>query len=251
MPQWKMPAFHSPLRAATAHGFRFIGSRRCEKPGRAEIKTASNARYHAMVLTCRVLAWQRRHVTISVKPCPRRVTLLTTVPVLLALAGVGAAETAQSFSGRRIASVEMPGIQPLDQRDLAESQPIRPGDTFSAEAIADAIDRLFATGRFADIRVEADPAPDGGVVVRFVTEAQWFVGHLGVDGKVKNPPNRGNVLNVTGISLAQPFDDKIVPEAERRIKSLLSRNGLYEGTVSTKLVREPDAQQVQLTFLRM
>jgi outer membrane protein assembly complex protein YaeT len=156
------------------------------------------------------------------------------------------AQTAD-FSGQLVTRVEFPGEQPLDQRDLAAAQPIKPGDKFSAESVAAAIDSLFATGRFEDIRVEAEPE-DGGIAIRFVTKAQWFIGHVGAEGKIKSPPNRGQIINATRLDLAAPFDETLVPEAERRVRRLLERNGLYEGTVKAELARDPEVQQISLTF---
>jgi outer membrane protein assembly complex protein YaeT len=156
------------------------------------------------------------------------------------------AQTGQ-FSGQKITRVEFPAAQQLDPRDLAVAQPIKPGETFSEEAVASAIDTLFATGRFEDIRVEAEPEA-GGVAIRFVTSSQWFVGHVGAEGKIKSPPNRGQVVNASGLELAEPFDDTLVPQAEERVRGLLQRNGLYEGTVKAEIERDPEAQQIDLTF---
>jgi outer membrane protein insertion porin family len=171
-------------------------------------------------------------------------------------AGVLAALTISTLSssqvaaleGRRVSRVEFVGEQPLDEKDLAAAQPIQPGDPFSRDNVSTAIDSLFATGRFTDIQVEAEPAADG-IVLRFVTKAQWFVGHVGAEGKISSPPNRGHIINATGLDLGEPFEDALVPDAEGHVRGLLERNGLYEGTVKTEITRDPDAQQINLTFL--
>jgi outer membrane protein assembly complex protein YaeT len=166
---------------------------------------------------------------------------------LLASVGLLAlAQTAQ-FSGQKITRVDFPGGQQLDPRDLAAAQPIKPGEAFSEEAVASVIDSLFATGRFEDIRVEAEPE-GSGVAIHFVTQPQWFVGHVGAEGKIKSPPSRAQIVNATGLDLAQPFDEALVPQAEERVRRLLERSGLYEGTVKAELERDPQAQQIDLTF---
>jgi outer membrane protein assembly factor BamA len=88
-----------------------------------------------------------------------------------------------AFEGRPIADIQFPNGQPLDPADLARVQPLKKGQALHAEDIARAIDGLFASGRFEDIVVEAEPAADG-VIVRFVTQNAWFLGGIAVEGKV-------------------------------------------------------------------
>ena len=156
---------------------------------------------------------------------------------------------AQDFEGRRIDAISYSPHQPLDAADLDRLQPLKVGDALRAEAVAAAIDRLYETGRFEDIRVEAEPSPAGGVAVRFVTEERWFIGHVGVSGKVPNPPNRGQVGNVTQLSLGMPVEEDSLATAEAGIRRLLSSNGLYEAAVTPEVIRDPYAQQLNFTFL--
>src|ERR1700720_1137237 len=79
------------------------------------------------------------------------------------------------FEGRRIVDLQFSTPQPLDPADLARAQPLKPGEPLRAADVSRAIDGLFATGRFEDIAVEAEPAGDG-VRVRFVTKDATFVG---------------------------------------------------------------------------
>ena len=90
----------------------------------------------------------------------------------------------QQFEGKRISRIEYSPAQILDPADLQKAQPLKEGTSLDPSDVADAIDGLFATGRFADIAVEAEPSGDG-VAVRFMTEPQWFVG--GIMSKVRSP----------------------------------------------------------------
>ena len=69
---------------------------------------------------------------------------------------------------RRSSDIQFPNGQPLDPADLARALPLRIGQPLHSIDVAYAIDGLFATGRFEDIVVEAEPAGEG-VIVRFVT----------------------------------------------------------------------------------
>ncbi len=116
------------------------------------------------------------------------------------------------------------------------------------EDVGNAIDRMFATGRYKDIQVEAQPA-EGGVIVRFVTTEQWFVGHVGAEGKIKSPPDRGTVISSAQLDLGKPFTDDSLAAAKTNLKRIFERNGLYEAKVQPDLRRDPKAQQIHITFV--
>src|ERR1700722_8640090 len=92
------------------------------------------------------------------------------------------------FEGQTIADIQFPNGQPLDPADLARAQPLRKGRPLHAIDVAYAIDGLYATGRFEDIVVEAEPSA-GGVIVRFVTKNARFLGGTTVEGKGLEAPN--------------------------------------------------------------
>lgn len=153
-----------------------------------------------------------------------------------------------SFEGRTITAVEYsPAEQPLAQQDLETVQPVRPGAVYRAEDIAAAIDGLFATGQFTDIRVEAESS-GSGVLVRFLTTPRWFVGGVDVRGKVKAPPNRGQLVTTAGLNLGLPFDESLVKAAEENIERVLRTNGLYEATIRPESERVEGGNQVHFTF---
>ena len=61
----------------------------------------------------------------------------------------------------RIVDIQFPNGQPLDPADLARVLPLKKGQALRSADVAHAIDALFATGRFDDIVVEAEPAGHG------------------------------------------------------------------------------------------
>ena len=168
---------------------------------------------------------------------------------VLWLIGSIAALHAQSpeSEGKRIVAVEyQPAGQPISDRDLKLAQPLKAGDAFHAADASAAIDKLFATGAYDDIKVETQPR-DNGVVVRFVTTPKIFVGHVGAEGKISNPPNRGQIINASQYNLGTPFDPKQLDPAQKAAQDLLTRNGLFESTVTYHL--EPAAHnQMNIIF---
>src|ERR1022692_2549392 len=83
------------------------------------------------------------------------------VAVFLLTAAAHAQEA--SFEGQRIANVVFdPRKQPLEQGELDEILPVKSGQIYDAADIRAAIERLYATGRYQDIQVDAGTL-DGGV----------------------------------------------------------------------------------------
>src|SRR5947209_6734292 len=97
---------------------------------------------------------------------------ILTVLAILLCATPSSAQTAV-FEGKTITDIQFRPLQPLHPADLDVAVPLKKGAPLRASEVAAAIDGLFATGRFEDIAVEAEPDGDNGVVVRFVTQLAW------------------------------------------------------------------------------
>jgi outer membrane protein assembly complex protein YaeT len=140
-----------------------------------------------------------------------------------------------------------PPKQPVAQQDLDRIQPLKKGAPLRSSDVASAIDGLYATGRYQDIQVEAEPSGNG-VLVRFVTTNTWFIGHIDVEGKLSSPPNRGQLISATQLTLGLPFEAADLKTAEDNLKKLLETNGLYEYKLDSKMERDPQLQEVNFVF---
>ncbi|HEX8810356.1 MAG TPA: POTRA domain-containing protein, partial [Terracidiphilus sp.] len=166
---------------------------------------------------------------------------------LLANAGFRLVAQVTEFEGARIVDIQYSPVQPLDPADLAVAQPLKQGDLLHSSEVASAIDGLFATGRFQNITVEAESAP-GGVLVRFVTEPQWFIGGVAIEGKAPLPPNQAELRGTAQLSLGKPFHQQDITQAVDSMTRMLKSNGFYQGIIEPRVERSPDAQQVFITF---
>lgn len=151
------------------------------------------------------------------------------------------------FEGRAISDIQYSPGQPLAPQDLAKAQPLRIGALLRAEDVAHAIDGLFATGRFENIAVEAEPMANG-VIVRFNLQLTQFVGGMAVSSRSPNPPNSAQIEAASQLMLGAPFHDADVTAAVQNITRLLQTNGLYEAGVTPSVVHDDKAQQVFVTF---
>jgi outer membrane protein insertion porin family len=175
---------------------------------------------------------------------------LRTCCILVFLCLCGALETEAletQFEGRRIIDVQYSPAQILDAADLELTQPLKKGELLHAQDVAMAIDGLFATGCFLDIAVEAEMVNDG-VIVRFVTQPQTFVGGVNIEGKLPSPPNNGELQSSSQLTLGGPLREDDVTRAVDSMTRLLKSNGLYEGSVEPRIERSSDEQQVFITF---
>jgi outer membrane protein assembly complex protein YaeT len=181
---------------------------------------------------------------------PRTALPFCLLYVLAAAQAVHAADLAPpaEYEGKIVAHIRFdPPTQPLAASDLARVLALSPGVELHLTDVRAAIKRLYGTGEYDSIEVDTEPAP-GGVNLIFRTTGQWFVGPVDVKGKIQQPPNSGQLASAARLDLGMPFSDGDVDIAVEKLGALLQRNGLYRGTVTPEVVRDPQHQQVSITF---
>jgi outer membrane protein insertion porin family len=152
------------------------------------------------------------------------------------------------YEGKRLAGVRFdPVAQPVADSDLKRLVTFAPGTPLQLDEIREAIKRLYSTGRYSTVEADTEQTP-AGLTLIFRTTDQWFVGPVETRGKISLPPNRGQLSNASQLELGTPFDDADVQTAVDGLKSLLQRNGLYMATVTPNVQRDPEHQEVSITF---
>ncbi|HME09127.1 MAG TPA: POTRA domain-containing protein [Bryobacteraceae bacterium] len=166
--------------------------------------------------------------------------------VFVLVAGLSAQEN--QYDAKPIRAIEYePAAQPLTAGQLESFQPLKLGQPLTKDAVTAAIDKLFSSGRYADIQVDVSQRGDG-VAVRFITTSQQFIGHITVEGKISNPPSAGLIEDTAQLQLGHPFDPKQVDESDTAIRDLFQRNGLYKATVTHRFVPVAEGQQMSIVF---
>ena len=152
------------------------------------------------------------------------------------------------YEGKTVTRVRFePPAQPLDSANLNRLVAVSEGAQLHLADVRGAIKRLYSTGEYSTIEVDTEPAP-GGVSLVFRTTGQWFVGPVEVRGKLNQPPDSGQLVAATRLDLGTPFNDGDVEAAVANLRSLLQRNGLYRGTITPKVERDPQHQEVAIIF---
>jgi outer membrane protein insertion porin family len=156
---------------------------------------------------------------------------------------------AQDFRGKTVASIAYePARQPIDARDLQSMQLVQIGEPLDSHSVAGTIDRLYASGLYEDIQVDAESS-GSGVALRFITRARRFIGHVGAQGKISDPPSRGVILSDAQLTLGTPFDEESMETARKDIEEDMHQNGLYQAHVGVATIEDPDTHQVTIRFL--
>jgi outer membrane protein insertion porin family len=155
---------------------------------------------------------------------------------------------AAAFEGRRIVDIVFePSRQPLEIPKLFEILPVQRNQLYKASEIRAAIERLYATGRYQDIQVDAS-ASAGGVYLRFITKNSWFIGQVTAAEDFAEPPSAGQIVNASRLQLGDPFDVDQIPAAVDNIRKLLVQNGYFDPRIDPDFQYDAAYQQVHITF---
>jgi outer membrane protein assembly complex protein YaeT len=120
------------------------------------------------------------------------------------------------------------------------------GQPLEPSKIAASLKKLYATGRFSELRAEAEPG-SGGVHLLFVGRAQDFIGVVQVEGTPSALEPRV-LLTSTRLRLGQPVSDDILVAAQKHISEMLASNGYYRATVRYRIVPDPATQEAGVIF---
>jgi outer membrane protein insertion porin family len=152
----------------------------------------------------------------------------------------------RKYEGRPVASIQfVPAAQPLTAETLQELLAVKQGQPLGGADLRATIERLFATGRYSDIQVDA-VSSDGGVVLRFLTKNRWFIGDITVSGRISTPPNAGQIENATQLDLGTTFSQEKADQAVAGARRLLESNGLYRPRIHRVFDYDAAHQQVNV-----
>jgi outer membrane protein assembly complex protein YaeT len=152
------------------------------------------------------------------------------------------------YEGLRIESIVFaPVRQPLEPDVINKLLPLKPRQPFHTADARESIERLYATGRYDDIVIDATPQ-SGGVELRIVTQNSWFIGRVEIQGDIPEPPNAGQLVTASRLDLGQPFDPAKVKTAADNMRRLLVSEGFYLAGVDFELQYDKDIQQVNIIY---
>jgi outer membrane protein assembly complex protein YaeT len=159
---------------------------------------------------------------------------------------------AQKYEGKEILTIQFePKEQPLEASELHDILPLKQGEPLRMADVRASIERLFATGRYADIAVDAEPYTQGakdGAIVRFLTKNSWFIGAVTVGGRINSPPRDSQLENASSLDLGQPFNEAEMQAAAAAQKRLMESNGLFLSNITPAFTYDQSYQQINIRF---
>jgi outer membrane protein insertion porin family len=176
-----------------------------------------------------------------------RLGLRIAVAAFVALGWSTAGAASAQYEGQVITAIQFdPEQQPLKLGQLLALIPLHTGEHMRGSDVRDAIQRLYATGEYADIAVDATLVA-AGVNLKFMTKPAYFVGHVKVSG-VPEPPNEGQLVVSTKLQLGTPFSGEGMKQAADHLIDVVKRNGFYNASVRPETSFQPAVQQVEINF---
>ena len=151
------------------------------------------------------------------------------------------------YLGLAIDEIEFPGVEPEEAAALVAATSLKIGEPLTRDGLHDAMQALFATGRFSDIQAEASRTETAGVRLRFLTAANFFVGIVTVEGVSTNPtPNQ--LASASRLQLGELYTSEKLARAMSGIQRVLEENGFHRSKVTIAEQRDGQQHQISLTF---
>jgi outer membrane protein insertion porin family len=193
----------------------------------------------ALALALRLSAWGQ---TPEAQPPsgdePRQENSSPTLPAMGSMS---------SYEGLTVQEINFPDLPPTSARRLLDLLPQKAGAPLQREKVRQCIQALHATGRFADIQVEAERTAGNQVVLSLLTRPNFFVGEISVEG-APDPPAANQIVNATKLQLGELFTREKLERALVNVKQLMEQNGYYQSSASDEEQAHPDTQQMNILF---
>jgi len=150
------------------------------------------------------------------------------------------------YQGKMVLEVELPRVAERDRDHLLDLLPQKLGNPLDRDQVRDSIRVLYDTGRFADIQAEVTPSGTG-VVLAFVTSANYFVGAIEVEG-APNRPSANQIVNASKFQLGERYTQDKLDHALENVRQLVQENGYYKARVTAESTSNLTTQQVDILF---
>jgi outer membrane protein insertion porin family len=153
-----------------------------------------------------------------------------------------------AYAGLTIKEIRFPSIaDEKDQKRFRQLIPLQTGQPLDRDGLRESIQKLYATGRFADLRAEAERTDDGQVLISFITSANFFIGTVTVEGTPSHP-SASQAANASKLQLGELLTSEKIDRAFANLKQLMEENGYYRSSVTIAKKEQPEIQQVAITF---
>lgn len=124
----------------------------------------------------------------------------------------------------------------------------KPDEPLDRNKIRRSLQALYATGRFSELQVEAEPAPQNQITLVFVAKENYFIGMVSI-GDYKQPtPSINQLVNAAKLELGQLYTDEKLKLGLARMEQVLADNGFYRATIQPERTWHRDTRIVDVGF---
>ena len=120
------------------------------------------------------------------------------------------------------------------------------GEPLDPAKVSESLKRLYATGRFSELRAEGAVEGDR-VSVTFVARALYFIGIVTAEGNPGVLEARA-LVTASRLRLGRPLIDEELDAAHKRLSDLLVSNGYYQSRITHEIERNPDTLEADVSF---
>ncbi|HEY6207699.1 MAG TPA: outer membrane protein assembly factor BamA [Gemmatimonadales bacterium] len=173
--------------------------------------------------------------------------MIRRLPLVLPLVSAVLVPRAARAQGQPVApdSIVVLGLRRLDRNAVLTQSGLAPGKPLGYRDVQHAIQALYATGQYDDVRVEQDTAQGKTLLIVVLRErpvlVKWAV--RGV-----NRLSEHSVRDKVQLVEARPIDPAAVARGRGRIDSLYRAQGYYLAQVKVVKVYEADSARVRVIF---
>jgi len=151
--------------------------------------------------------------------------------------------------GQRVHDIQFRGAPSSgDVRRWLSLIPQKAGQPLDKRKVRASVRVLYATGRFQDIQVAVEPAPENQFSLVFIVKENQFVGAVGVVGSPRRGPTARQLENASKLQLGELLTAERMKQALAGIQKQLEDDGFYRGTVTPQVTAHPDTQQADIVF---
>ncbi len=151
-----------------------------------------------------------------------------------------------AFAGQKVEGVRFEGVDAAMLNPLPAQLELQPGQTLDATKVRASLRRLYASGLYQSLDVEAMHSANG-IVVIFRGEPRLFLGRTEIFG-VKNEQLRTQLVASERLQPGTLYSQRKVDASLASIEQALTENGYYEAKVERRVQIDPANQQVNVIY---
>jgi outer membrane protein insertion porin family len=163
------------------------------------------------------------------------------------LLGCGQAVWAQT-TGPKIDRVDIKFVGPasVSEQFIRSNIRVKAGDVYLPNSTQDDVRSLYSTGQFYNIRVTANQADDGGVILTFIVQSRPRISEIKIEGnkKLSNSKLRKKIT----VKVGQPLDEEKLFTDVQEMKKLYEKYGYPDTQVKYVLDIDENAGRGSVTF---